>query len=116
MKLSKFGQEIESKGINIIFEPLEEHIQPKDSFEFQEDIDYVINEYNSGNFSAWFCASVKLEFKGIESETEYLGGCSYKSFDEFTSLDNDYFDDMLKTCLNNLKEKIETIKNLEITF
>ena len=114
MKLSKFGQKLTDAGIKIVFDALqEEESLIFDMYSEQEDIDYVTEQYNDGNEAAWFCASVKLEFDGIESDTEYLGGCSYASFDQFTGTDNDYFDDMLLTCYNSLKAKFE-VPRLEL--
>ena len=90
MKLSKLGQKLSDAGIKIVFDAL------------QENESLIFDMY-----------SVKLEFNGIESKTEYLGGCSYASFDQFTGTDNDYFDDMLLTCYNSLKAKF-AIPRLEL--
>jgi len=104
MKLSKLGQKLSDAGIEIVFNALPEDIKISDFFEEQKYIDSITEKYENGNDEAWFCASVKLEFDGIESDTEYLGACSYESFDQFTGTDNDYFDGMLLTCYNSLKE------------
>jgi|GEM_PF-5842581 len=104
MKLSKLGQKLSDAGIEIVFDALqEEQSLIFDMYSEQEAIDYVTEQYNDGNEAAWFCASVKLEFDGIESDTEYLGCCSYTSFDEFTGSNNDSFDSMLLTCYKSLK-------------
>lgn len=113
MKLSKLGQEINNAGIKIVFDALCENSRISDDYPDQEDIDRITEQYESGNDAAWFLARVKLEFDGIESDTEYLGCCSYDSFDEFTSDNNGYFDDMLLTCYKSLKAKFE-IPRLEL--
>ena len=113
MKLSKLGQKLTDAGIKIVFDALHEDSRISDCFEEQEDIDSITEQYENGNEAAWFLASVKLEFDGIESDTEYLGGCSYASFDEFTGDYNGYFDDMLFTCYKSLKAKFE-VPRLEL--
>ena len=108
MKLSEYAQRLENSGIKIHFEAKEEDYNLiKKIFEFTE-IEQVKTNYESGNDAAWFKAIVWLSYSGVESEEEYLGGCSFPSFDDFTGLDNDYFDDMLKTCYDNLVEQFST--------
>ena len=113
MKLSKLGQKLSDAGIKIIFDALHEDTRISYCFSEQEDIDSITEQYNDGNEAAWFLARVKLEFEGVESDTEYLGGCSYESFDEFTGDYNGYFDGMLLTCYNSLKATFE-VPRLEL--
>lgn len=118
MKVSKFAQSLIDKGIEIHFKPLHEDEKPENHFdnELESHIHEIYTQLDYNNLNYWFCASVYLTYKGLESDTEYLGCCSYTSFDLFTGSNNDYFDDMLKTCLIDLKNKIESIKNTEINF
>lgn len=60
----------------------------------------------------WFCAKVTVYHKGFESES-YLGGCSYKSYDEFVRLKDDYFTDMVRECIDGINDQIKE-KNEEI--
>ena len=107
MKLSEYGQRLENAGIKIHFEAKEDYDLIEKSFDFTV-IEQVKADYESGNDAAWFMAKVWLSYSGIESDKDYLGGCSYHSFDDFTGLDNDYFDDMLKTCYDNLVKQFST--------
>lgn len=117
MKLSAYGLTIKNLGIEINFTPEAEYLDfTKGHFEFEEDVKHIQSELENGNEAAWFSAKVSLNYKGLESEAEYLGGCSYNSFDEFTGEENGYFDDMLRTCFEDLKSKIEDIKNSKITL
>ena len=60
---------------------LEEDMPPEDSFEFDDDIAFA----RSGDPAAWFCTCVRVVNKetGLELGCDYLGGCSYRSFDDF---------------------------------
>lgn len=112
MKLSTYANELESTGISIHFLPRNEDISIPGHFDSKETEDKIIEDYNQGNDAAWFCAEVNISYAGLTSDSEYLGACSYESFDQFTGTDNDYFDDMLKTCYKNLKIKIAQIKKM----
>lgn len=63
----------------------EEHIDPADSFQFADDIAFA----RSGEPAAWFAARVSVLLLDTEGEpaeelgVDYLGGCSYRSFEEF---------------------------------
>ena len=107
MELSKYAQRLENAGIKIHFEAEEEYDLIEQNFEWTES-EQVKDDYENGNDAAWFMAKVWLSYQGIESDKDYLGQCSYQSFDDFTGLDNDYFDDMLKTCYDNLVEQFST--------
>ena len=112
MKLSTFAKTIEDKGVSISFIPHNEGTSIRDGyFDSKETEDKIIEDYENGNDAAWFCAEVKLTYFGLVSDSEYLGACSYQSFDEFTGTDGDYFDDMLNTCLADLKVKLLHVKN-----
>lgn len=98
--------DLEKMGVEIEFTPEECDTNPSDLFENEEDIKQVQNQYNSGNYAAWFCAKVEVKFKGLEF-TDYLGGCSYKSFSEFQSDESGYYVDMINTCLHQINSDIE---------
>lgn len=53
----------------------------------------------------WFRAKVMVRYRGFE-ETDYLGGCSYKSYDQFVKLKGDYFTDMVQTCVDRINEQV----------
>ena len=96
---------IENMGAEIEFDPQEEDHSPDDNYMEQGSIDYIVEQYDNGNMAAWFCAHVTVKFKGYEGE-DYLGGCSYKSFKEFTTMENDYYVDMINSCIDELNKDI----------
>jgi len=98
--------ELEKLGVEIEFTPQDEDIYPSDNMDDQEMVNYVIEQYNSGNMAAWFCAKVEVKYRGLEA-TDYLGCCSYKSFKEFQSDESGYYVDMINTCINEINSDIK---------
>ena len=49
---------------------------------FAEDADEIIEQLESGELTA-FCVRASVYMHGIELGSDYLGGCLYKSIDEF---------------------------------
>ena len=98
---------LEKLGVEIEFDPQEEEISPLDIFEDATDVEMVCNDYNNGNRAAWFCAHVIVRYKGMESD-DYLGCCSYSSFKEFTTADNDYYVSMINQCIQQINKEIES--------
>ena len=75
--------------------------------ELQEDIDSITEDYNRGNQAAWFCAKVTATYRGV-SVDEYLGCCSYKSFDDFLK-PGGYYEDMIKEVTSELVDQVNSI-------
>ena len=96
---------LENLGVLIEFTPLEEDIQP--DYE-EEENKTIADKYEKGNLAAWFCAKVELTYKELTG-TNYLGCCSYNSFKEFTTTDNDYYIDMINQCINEINRQVESI-------
>ena len=89
------------EGFDIHFEPLEEDIPLADLL--PDDTPAQIRGLNrrieNGN-TVLFCAQVWAEKCGVKlSDNEYLGGCIYKSYEDFYNKDC-YFDDMANTCID----------------
>lgn len=105
-------QALELNGVEIEFTPEECDISPSDSFELEEDIKRIVESYNSGNMAAWFTAKVTVKYRGLEAD-DYLGGCSYRSFKEFTDGVNDYYGDMINQCIRQINNYISS-NNKEI--
>ena len=100
-----------NKAFEYTFNAHEEHLNPSlDLFDCVEDIDYINNQLSKGNQSAWFCAEVKASWNGIEV-SDYLGCCSYKSFDEFVNEKDGYIDDMISSVTDELEKRIKNIIN-----
>ena len=72
----------------------EEDLNPRDSFEFEEDIAFA----SDGDPAHWFCAIVAIyDQNGDKIAWDVLGGCSYRSFREFYSSHRDR-DPMNRNC------------------
>lgn len=81
----------------------EEHIHPRDSFQFQEDIDLAL----SGNLHDWFCAVVEVRtIHGRIIGRDVLGGCSYSSFKDFTAPGSGYFRDMVRSAVTEARDTL----------
>jgi hypothetical protein len=94
----------------ITFEAECEDMQPDFEEEFLDEFaktlqDDVIYQYDGVSHN-WFCAKVTVLYRGFE-EVDYLGGCSYASYDEFVSLEGDYFTGMVETCVERINESIQ---------
>ncbi len=94
--------ELTDVKISIRIEP--EDLAVEDSFQFQEDIDYVHKQINSGNEWAWCTVWVVAKWEGHQGE-DNLGGCSYQSEEDFRKCD--YFADMQQRALDELNEFLE---------
>lgn len=117
----------------------EEDLNPEDSFEFEEDIAFA----KSGNSGAWFAARVTVYLKSDddydpwkELGSDYLGGCSYNSVEEFytnwrtdpdesrnTLANKDknicichYFPDMVRTAIDTARIEISRMRDIASTM
>ncbi len=68
----------------------------------------IIDQLNDGNEWAWCCVKMTASWKGIEG-TDYLGGCSYKSEEDFKKYG--YYEDMKLQAYNDLIEQLKNLKN-----
>ena len=83
----------ETARFKVAFEVAPEDMNPRDSFEFPEDIAFA----RKGG-AHWFQAKVTVYTKdGDEIASNYLGGCSYNSFKEFYTSHRDT-DTMNRNC------------------
>lgn len=87
----------ETANFLIEFTPLEEMEDPRNQFEFPEDV-----EFARRGGAAWFTARVRVWLKTGEDDleelaTDYLGACSYRSFREFVA-DHRAPDPMNRNC------------------
>lgn len=100
--------DLEKLGANVKFSAENEELNPEDHFDNTEDVKYIIEQHEDGNPAAWFCAKVTVSYKD-QTETEYLGCCSYNSFQQFTGEENGYYLDMINTCINEINRVIDSI-------
>jgi hypothetical protein len=92
--------------LQIEFSALEEYANPVDRYETIELARNVQRELNRGNQAAWFSARIVVRLLGtdIESKPEYLGCCSYRSYDEF--MQTEYFNEMVDEATKQFSETI----------
>lgn len=69
--------------------------------------DNIREQLANGNDWAWCIVRVRAEYKGLRADS-YLGGCSYKSREDFM-LPGGYYDDMRAEVIADLSAQIETI-------
>ena len=81
--------------------------------------DELIERLDGGDIYAWFDAkvTVEIEVNGVTFEGfDTLGGCSYKSLDQFMEPDS-YYTDMVKSALDNaVHELIDYVSALHGTL
>ena len=85
----------------------DEDSEPKDSFDFPEDIEHVRESLANGNEWAWCMVEVRVTFHGI-TKSDYLGACSYGSKKDFID-SSDYYSDMVNTCLGEIIDELNAI-------
>ena len=67
---------------------------------------WLIERLESGDGAAWFCARVTArcgDFHGVD----YLGGCSYESYEQFPTADG-YFVDMVRAAMLDALDAAES--------
>lgn len=64
---------------------------------------WIIDQLNAGNEWAWCCVKVTATWRGFEG-ADYLGGCSYLSYEDF--LKNGAYEDMKAEALHDLNAQI----------
>ncbi len=84
--------EFETEQFRIALEITPEDMSPADCFEFEEDIEAVLN----GSVE-WFIASVVVYKNGYEIGRDSLGACAYSTIEEFYTSHRDT-DPMNRNC------------------
>ena len=103
--------ETTAEGLQIYFEALEEHLPLSEILpeETPEELQKIYDE------NEIFTAKVTAEAAGVELAADYLGGCIYKTIDQFIE-DGDYIEDMKQTVKDEAKEEatriIKELKNI----
>lgn len=109
MQSSMFTKTLEYSDrpeLEVTFEALPEYDNPKDHFELEDDINFALVD----DSCRWFTAKITIKYKEcpmIEADT-FLGGCSYKSFDEFLE---EHSSDMIADALSELENKVLDVKS-----
>src|SRR5688572_8056487 len=73
----------------------------------QECYQWIRDQLDSGNLWAWCWVSLEARWNGLTSR-ESLGGCSYKSREDFIA-NSMYYDDMRAECIRQLNEQAQAI-------
>lgn len=75
--------------------------------------DSIIDRLGAGDVWAWaqveVYAEIDLNGVTVRSESDYLGGCSYDSEEDFQN-NSGYYDDMKANALDSLREKLDALK------
>lgn len=101
--------------LQVEFEAHEEYCSPESQFSDKEDAAKIIQDQHDGNYAAWFSAKVWIRAAGtdINGKAQYLGCCSYKSFEEF--MEDQYFRDMIdeatKEFVGNIPTETQKLKS-----
>lgn len=78
--------EFRTRRLSVALEVEPDDCDPADSFEFPEDVEFA----NSGDPWAWFYARVVVrDREGNELGDDSLGGCSYRSWEDFYAAHRD---------------------------
>jgi hypothetical protein len=88
--------------------PLEGNVMASgDDAQDREAEEIIRKDYESGNEWAWCVAKVTGSWMGLSHST-YLGGCSYKSKEDFCA-SGGYYDDMQAEILKEIQDKADLI-------
>lgn len=72
----------------------------------------IKRDYESGNVWAWCSICVTCEYMGLQAE-DYLGQCSYASKEDFIKTSG-YYEDMVKTCIEDLQKQLNAIVSASV--
>lgn len=100
-------RKIRLEDCTITIEPEPETDDPKDHFEFPEDVVLAKERIEDGNEWGWCCVKVTVKC-GPLSADDYLGACSYTSEEEFKT--GGYYEDMVDRCVDQLNEQLDELK------
>lgn len=97
------------------------HTFTKDGFDIRfcvfPELDHPNNQFDDDGETAraidageyeWFVACVTASKNGIDLHDEYLGGCCYRTFEDFMG-ESGYFDDMVAEAVSMAKQNIESL-------
>ena len=70
-------------------------------FETEKERQQLLEDINEGRLE-WFIARVQVLWDGREIASDYLGGCCYKSFDEFRH--DPYFYSMIHEAIKEARQ------------
>ncbi len=95
------------KGFDISLSVAPEDYAPDWDFETEEEKQKLLNDIENGNVE-WFMAKVTASKNGIGLGSDHLGGCCYKSVEDFINPDC-YYGDMRNQAVKEAKEAIKSL-------
>ena len=107
----------EGFDIELAFTP--EDIHPDDLFDWEAcgNREETLEKIDAG-LLLWFTARVRVSVDRPDGKAsvvigeDYLGGCLYESVRDFIA--SGYYDDMVQAALENARDFIDSLKNLEV--
>lgn len=102
-----FESSEEYKGFTITFQALVEVDPPEDMFDTDEFAEHI-KAIHDGHIM-YFCAKVTASFYGLELAHEYLGGCDFENYEDFTAKTDGYYADMRETVVEEAITQMEEI-------
>ena len=104
----------DTQGFHIVFSAEPEDMDPRLCWLEDQDIEDIRRKIDNGTY-LWFVARVEAYRHGVLLASDYLGGCLYESFEDFTQ-EGGYYEDMVhnvitaaKSTLARLGRPVETI-------
>lgn len=94
-----------AKKAKVYVEALAEDMRIEDSLDDQQSIDFVRQLANESQWG-WCCVKITVHYNNL-TETEYLGGCSYRNESEFRECP--YYADMVSECCKRLADSVASI-------
>jgi hypothetical protein len=90
-----------TEWLQIEFEAREEFGDPTNHLENYQEVKWIMEQQAQGNHASWFAARVCIRATGTDftGKPDWLGACSYKSFDDFIQCE--YFKDMIVEATKN---------------
>jgi hypothetical protein len=85
--------------VELAFGP--EDLSPRDCFDEESGLADEICDGIEHGLYLWFCARVRVLWQGAEIGADYLGGCCYKSAEEF--IRDGYFRDMVREAVSHAR-------------
>jgi len=86
-------------GFDIVVSVAPEDIDPRGAF----DDDGATAQAIADGVYEWFMVRVEARRAGVTLGTDYLGGCCYKSAQEFVQAPSDYYGDMVERAVDEAR-------------
>lgn len=105
---------IETKNFAVRINALVGYMSPDETFDPTVfNMDKIYADLRSGK-TVWFCAQVQVIHKqlGFVLAEDYLGGCYYNDYDEFTNDHSGYVYDMVLGCVDVARDTLSDMRSI----